>query len=337
LFNPSNGSSQCFQCNPGSITSVPGLTSCTVCTGGRYSSDYGASLCSPCLTGTISALNASSCLSCEAGRFTANKLQCQNCGLNKFSNALKSSSCSLCVGGTFSSITNATSCQVCSIGKFSYSGVSCQDCPKGTYAQTIGSSSCILCPDGLDTPRSGSVSSQDCSICLDGYFGQPPSVQCQKCPALGVQFASCDSKDAYPYLVAGYFRTSATTALACVPPEACLQSGNDATTSCSEGYAQLYCGACAANYYRLNSKCSPCPSKIFQTITVIGICLIGLALGYRLTHTTTSLPLDAKLVIQTLQMLSIYPEITTKWPAPVLQLFSLLSLSVSITLSVRHS
>jgi hypothetical protein len=226
---------------------------------------------------------------------------------------------------------NGTSCQECLIGRYNdQAGSSCQFCEKATFANKTGVSACTPCPIGSSTLAEGSFSLDFCSLCNDGYFGKPPKLPCQLCPPLDAQFTRCNWNDSFPFLVAGNFRVTATTAVTCTPFQACLLTGTNEFTPCAVGYTDIYCGACAYGYYRLNQLCVACPSRIFETLTILAICLIALFVGYKLTYLNTSL--DLRLVIQALQIMATFPDITSKWPKALLNLFSFLSITVGFRL-----
>jgi hypothetical protein len=138
----------------------------------------------------------------------------------------------------------------------------------------------------------------------------------------------CDNAGPIPNVHPGFFRTSNMTAVACVPSIACLRTMDALNTECSTGYTGFLCSRCADNFHSSSGSCVLCPPLWVKAFTVVGIVIILLLIGYRLSNIKASIPSDARALIQAVQLLALFPRISAKWPSALLPLFSLVSLAV---------
>jgi hypothetical protein len=324
-----NGSSTCSTCLSG-FHSSKGSSSCAKCSSGRYNIQDGASTCIDCVPGTVSMGGNMSCSVCVGGKYNSDFHQssCKECEEGKYSigNAV---SCSVCPFGTFS-LQASSICTLCTPGKYSVtSSSSCSECTKGTFGPLQGSSSCESCI-GSTTRIAGAISESDCSICISGYYGSPPVSKCTPCP--NVPGLNCDSGGELPFVQTGYFRTTNISAYACVPSSACAYTGNMSVTTCGTGYTGFICSQCIPGYHSSSGKCVHCPANWTKVLTILGVIIVFLLVGYRLSFMRASIPSDARILIQSLQLLAVFPRISSKWPTPMLTLFSVLSLTVRFLL-----
>jgi hypothetical protein len=115
----------------------------------------------------------------------------------------------------------------------------------------------------------------------------------------------------------------------CSPGEACLKTGFDEYTTCGRGYSGLMCAACAKNFYKFYGTCKDCPSETIKALTIVAAVLLLSILLWRIMDRRTQIPTDVRLVVQTLQLIALFPNISVKWPKFLLTLFQLTSIFVS--------
>jgi hypothetical protein len=334
LGNYFNGTN-CFPCSNGSFLS-PSLRSCSTCGSGFYSSTNATTTCFNCTFGFYSANpGSSSCKECLSGSFSSN-LANSFCGIcSSGSYALnRSSSCIFCEPGLFSS-AGSSFCSQCKLGQFQseQGGTSCLFCPQGQFANETGLSSCLKCPRST-TLATGSVSEGSCTICDEGFFGVPPG-ECFPC-ALS-EAISCPVGSSIPIVAPGYFRIGpngeeANTAIKCVPQEACLETGNLTQTLCSSGYTGYFCATCLDDYYRLNFACKSCPGIGIKIFTGFIIFAFLLFFGYRTLYAKGRNLSKIRLSINSIQMIALFPVMSTRWPPYWISIFSAFSFSVSFDL-----
>jgi hypothetical protein len=333
-YSSAFGASYCNNCPIGFFTSKSGSTACQACATGKYAATLGASVCLQCPEGSFSNQNGGTyCQSCSPGFFSASAaILCSNCAVGLFAELNESSSCSLCQSGRFSSQTARSSCIFCVEGKYQgNSGATfCASCPKGRYSPDPGLESCIQCENST-TLSIGSISKEACSICDEGFFGSP----IQSClPCILSNAVTCPLGCKIPLISSGYFRAGpsgreATIALKCIPQEACKYTYNLSSTLCESGYTGFLCGACDESYYRLDVNCKSCPSVYVKWATVSVFILVLLFVMLRVVHKSSSLTADVRITVQAIQLISLFPSITTKWPKQVLVLMQIYSVMVN--------
>lgn len=75
-------------------------------------------------------------------------LQCTSCPIGRYQNAVGSSNCPICPGGS-SCATVASAPASCAAGRYSLDGdASCTQCSPGTYQPSTGQTGCLPCPAG---------------------------------------------------------------------------------------------------------------------------------------------------------------------------------------------
>jgi hypothetical protein len=151
------------------------------------------------------------------------------------------------------------------------------------------------------------------SQCMEGYYGLPGDATCEPCPA----HAMCPGGALDPLPLAGYYKVSRSLFAACTPPEACqamplpgpaelaartqsafgapgtggggviVAAANSTTppsaaANCASAYAGSLCGDCAANYYRKNVVCVPCPQNgwLLIVLFVAGAIVLGFIIQF---------------------------------------------------------
>jgi hypothetical protein len=369
LFSAAQGASTCAQCRIGLFgdSSVAVRSRCSNCSAGFYSDSLGATTCVQCAAGKFSSVQAAStCMQCPTGSFQ-NSLsvipsRCFNCSAGFYSDMLGASTCSQCAAGKFSSATGvsvcitcpinsmaisaqtycmacspgtstaklkgASACLNCSVGLYSsLPGQDCVPCPIGSYSSVSGMSNCTKCIDST-TRSTGSISSDQCSLCNEGLYGSPPQ-PCQKCPQnAGVK---CPFGSVIPFVLEGYYRDNSNPEIAyiCSPSSSCMETGFEKSTPCFTGYTGRLCGDCVSGYYRIDENCQKCPNVIIKVFTILGITLIVSVVLFRTIFSTLSLSNDARILLQSLQILALYPEITVRWPPSILAVLQTLAISVS--------
>ncbi|XP_063681376.1 major surface trophozoite antigen 11-like [Bolinopsis microptera] len=201
-YNSRTNQTSCLECSPGTFSDTPGSEICEGCRAGQYNADTASDSCSNCIAGTYSTENASSCVPCPGGTFSpvSGSEICTDCDAGSFSRN-GSTTCTVCVPGTFSGRPGSTSCEPCAAGSsqdkpgqtlcsLCSPGTStkgwtarshCFSCSPGQFASGMGWASCGYCPPGSSTNKlSGSIS---CSLCIPGYFSSVAgSPGCQGCP-----------------------------------------------------------------------------------------------------------------------------------------------------------
>lgn len=106
----------------------------------------------------------------------------------------------------------------------------------------------------------------------------------------------------------------------CAPPESCL-----GYNTCAEGYTGTRCALCADGYFRFNAVCQVCPSSPYAVIIGFALgALAALGISYGLNKSGVSLTLIA-VGVDYMQVLSIFAQANTRWPAAIKSLFSIFS------------
>jgi hypothetical protein len=255
----------------------------------------------------------------------------------------------MCVPGTFTSLqsSNTTSCFLCPPGKYSegYAVSSCTDCPlgrfsgssgmtvctecgSGSYSDQKGSKNCNLCPQGAVTASgvSGSSSIFDC-FCTSGSFGHAYNNEsCQPCLH---HYQSCGQNFSQPFINSGFLVDSQTQSVySCSPPGSCLSTGFNNFTECDEGYQGRKCGSCKAGFIRSNGSCSRCGAAAFRWCIYILFSSFIVYGVYRISKQHQSkTPPDIKIMIASVQMISLLPSMFSNWPSAVKNVFSFLSIT----------
>jgi hypothetical protein len=325
------------ECPVGSVVFSYPFT-CSICPKGLFSNQSNSSMCTSCPGGFYSLGGSSNCSICFAGNFSQqNASSCSKCPQGKFSASFGESTCTNCPVGYFQSVSGRTGCSKCSPGNFgSKSGSTvCSNCPKGTYVPVEGASSCFQCPIDAVTVTEQSVSIGSC-ICNEGFFGVPSAdnscIICRDSPG-----ASCPLNCPIPFVYPGYFRsTDVSVVFRCIPSTACLKTGFDRNTTCSQGYTGQLCGECIrGSFYKQGLSCKQCPNPIQKYFGLILVLFFVLPVSYVLMfrESTYGLPPEVKLAFSAIQLLGLFPNLSNQWPAPLnglLSGFSLVNLDIDL-------
>ena len=166
-----------------------------VATSDAEAGDASQCYCPVGYSGTISAVGASGCTACEAGKYrdrtrfdasNANHHICDLCGVGKYNAntaSVSEADCQACKSHSTTENEGSDSPDdcVCVAGYFLV-GNECQQCPQGKYKADIGNQACTDCVAGKYNDNEGSTSDV-CQECDDGYFADEPGTdECQICP-----------------------------------------------------------------------------------------------------------------------------------------------------------
>jgi hypothetical protein len=235
---------------------------------------------------------------------------------------LQSSSCKACPEGQTTSQLSSTFCSNCSTGKFL--NVSCTNCSVGKFQDRAGKTSCQLCSPGMFEANPGSV---ECSACLQGrytpYYGQ--SV-CQDCPRYD-SFVICPAGSNAIIVPSGLW-TNGTIMGNCLPFEACPEGnftiGN--ASSCADGYTSEFCSKCSTGFFRLNGLCKKCLPNIVTWIVAVLVFVLVVFLFHKFINSKVVVPLNVRVGLFWLQLLSMYPLLFSGWPPALMKFFTFFSL-----------
>ena len=162
---------------PAGSYSAAGASSCTSCVAGTYSAEKGATACTECEAGTYSTAGSSKCLDCSAGTYSGKAAsKCDSCPAGKYSSA-KASFCNICSAGTYSS-AGASSCTECEAGTYSGREASkCLDCSAGTYSGKKASTCSACTGNTYSAAKAGS-----CTSCSSGMVANSTHTGCEVVP-----------------------------------------------------------------------------------------------------------------------------------------------------------
>eukprot|EP00475_Leptophrys_vorax_P025651 TRINITY_DN3592_c0_g2_i1.p1 TRINITY_DN3592_c0_g2~~TRINITY_DN3592_c0_g2_i1.p1 ORF type:complete len:603 (-),score=103.62 TRINITY_DN3592_c0_g2_i1:99-1715(-) len=177
---------------------------------------------------------------------------------------------------------------------------------------------------------SGSSSESQC-ICEQGFFGLPPDKVCSECQVSDGVW--CPLNSTIPWVKLGYYRADTNLALLCEPSDACQTTGIDVMTPCDPAYTGFLCGTCSREHYRSGTGCKECPGATVKWITImVGLAVLVFILG-RVTAKRTSIPVDFRITLQAIQVIALFPNITSQWPQSVqviLQVFSVTNFNIEL-------
>jgi hypothetical protein len=300
------GAQACTDCPTGFWVQSQGSTSrsnCSICAAGYERVD---------VVSNDTLTSISMCAPCQPGLFTDHSnSSCSECITGKFAGEVASTTCSLCPEGRFSETTRQMTCQLCPPGKFgnfsgSTSPSSCSECPPGKYATSSGNSFCASC----DAGRWSNIKAQT-------------SVEtCKPCPlTAGV---ICPTGSIYPIVSAGNYRTldSPDLVYTCVPAEACL-AADIGNTSCSTNYNGFRCSFCADGFFRYGGKCLKCLPVSARWCILIVACFGFLLALKKISSAQDLIPPQVKMTFMWIQMLALFPSLSTAWPASLQAIFNL--------------
>jgi hypothetical protein len=302
------------------------------CPNGQFLNTSGyRPVCDVCSPGSVG-MNGISCSICDKGYYQdkANASACIGCPSGKVSNA-SAVGCQPCPSG-FSTSSDQSRCIPCDQGKYQPFNTSayCLSCLKGFFANATASTACIECQDGT-TETIGAVKGSDCA-CKEGYYGNLPLISCRRCQdAAGIR---CPFNSSIPSIEPGYYRSGTTgddvnVALTCQPSEACESTETNSTTKCNVAYNGYLCGQCSSGYYRSGSACKKCPGDAIKWLTLAALVIAIVFVLGRVTSKRVELPVDFRISLQAVQMIALFPNITTNWPEYVRVILQIYTVTVS--------
>jgi hypothetical protein len=265
----------------------------------------------------ICELDIRNCLdSCGSGYYSG-KYQgyaaCIPCEEGTFSGGRGSVQCNTCPPGMYASSKGATACTPCKSGSYSFGGRSeCQNCPLNSitpYAVT-------------------GISSSHFCYCPSGYFGRAYlNESCLKCEH---SFQSCGDNFSIPFIKSGYWlEANSGVVLNCLPATACISTGFESGTICESGYTGRKCGSCIYRQsYRSGTECKICGQTraVWALFVMLGFAFVTFIFkSVRSTRKSSGLPDDIKIMIFSLQMISVFPSLFNSWPLFISKFFNVLS------------
>lgn len=350
-----NTTTPCTDCAVGQF-SDGGVTQCRPCAPGSYALPGSSpSDCQACPTGTADADENqwTPCQTCAPGKFTAdnanelvtsNATQCANCPPGTVDvDVNASTACSLCDPGRANPDTrsiHAGACAQCAPGKWSYlEGTSvCPDCPDGTFRGLSDlEGGCVhcdaslgeMCPAGSSFP-----------LAAGGYFAQlevdetnETTTSIVACLPFPYACLGTCSRDVKAFLLTQEFFAEDDQALSLV---SCLPGLEK--ESCTEGYEGPRCSRCTPfskdipdpcpdapnGYYRLETRCEPCPCtwvKFHHMVTALffGALLMMLVLDHYITDSqaaehASTLAAPLLILISFCQTIAVFLDTEIPWP-----------------------
>lgn len=259
------GQTDCLACSPGSASSSSGSFACTECLSGFVAQGSSESECTECLAGYYSS-STSSCDICLKGTYSAydGAGSCDPCPAGYHSEFDGSVECDACLAGYASGSSGSTSCDLCEAGKYSaYRSTLCTDCPAGSVSESDGSGRCTSCPAGRSQSTSGQAT---CDICGIGeYSAFAGSTSCSLCPSGSVSASSSESIECID-CPAGQFLDSdlINTCSNCSAGFYSSSSGSSECEPCLAGYSSSpgssACDVCEAGKHSSaeSAECTDC-------------------------------------------------------------------------------
>lgn len=151
---------ECNGCLAGQFQPTPGLQRrCRKCPEGSFSR-YGSTSCVTCPAGQV--LLKRGCGACRPGSsYDRRFLECNECGLNTFTEGSNELRCRRCPKGSFS-FKGAAGCTECPEGQVLLPGGECGTCPAGKSYEKYESRVCVRCSDGLFKKSAGQRGCREC-------------------------------------------------------------------------------------------------------------------------------------------------------------------------------
>ena len=146
--------------------------SCAACAAGSVGLD--GQQCSTCGAGTGPNQNQTSCVPCDAGKFSTFGV-CRDCAPPQVTDKIL---CSSCQAGTGPN-QNRTACQPCTGHDVSAKGI-CAPCELPKVADVTNRRQCVQCPGGRGPPNQ-SPNQTDCTACTGGNYSL--NGDCTLCPS----------------------------------------------------------------------------------------------------------------------------------------------------------
>lgn len=284
-YSPTSGNNQCLDCPVGRFTNMTASTTCQVCSIGSFASSSMSTVCDPCPQGTAtSASGQSICVDCPAGSFSGatGAQQCTQCPKGSSTDGdTRSTGCTLCTPGYFTSLAGQAECEECPVGKYSNSSGStfCFSCDVGMYNDLTGKTICNPCDVGTFADDKGSF---ECTNCEIGTFAdRNQSSSCTACPAGKVQPASGSST--CNNCTEGWYIGSKGEGVCVVCSVGRFSDSKGATEcdSCEPGTYQNVAGKSSCKNCTLGSAtrsfgqalCSECEAGEYADVTGLTTCL----------------------------------------------------------------
>jgi hypothetical protein len=270
------------------------------------------------------------CVNCPAGLFadlsgTSNSsaLWCLSCPAGK-SSFLASTTCYDCPPGKMTFQSGSASCVECSPGTFANSSAAqtCTLCPVAKYQERPGQTGCDECFENSITLSPGSDSHDEC-ICPESSFGTPAKgVKCRLC--VEMEGVTCPHNSSVPVISEGLWRypDRPNVILRCIGVSACPAS-DSADSVCNEGYTGHLCGLCVqSSHFQADYACVKCSGTTFLWI-LLALCFgLFLAVTTRTTlYNSSTATFEVRIAVVWIQVLSLYPKISTTWPSYLLNFF----------------
>jgi hypothetical protein len=145
---------------------------------------------------------------------------------------------------------------------------------------------------------------------------------------------SCILNSSIPYVFPGYWvvTRSDSNIFQCIPSSSCNQTGVEEKTICAVGYTGKRCGQCVyPEYFHFDSICKKCGDKSISigAVIVLIFLLILFVLNSFLNDGGTHAKIELGTVVMSLQLLALYPRLTSSLPPRAQNLMNSLGITVS--------
>ena len=184
-------------------------------------------------------------------------------------------------------------------------------------------SSAVVCPAAryltIGSVRIGVVvagqASRDAFVqtgCRETFYGRVEDVVCRACPP----HAKCAGYDHDPVSDAGYWGTSRTQYVECIPQAACV--GPDPTKNtinqCAPEYTGDQCRMCSHQHFRKNANCVECPDNAVLLVVLFVLLVLVAGAAAAWMHTKMFNLKGLSIGIDMLQTLSMFGSFNFAWP-----------------------
>lgn len=300
---------QCFNCPTNSSTSLDTRLrgeSCICDSGMQMVGDLAVSggdftvlnnaQCQQCESGTYGPPGTSTCLDCQAGKFSSENgtSSCDNCVPGSFQNDTKATDCDECIAGKVTPIAGLSTCVPCTAGmaQAAPAQVACRPCTQGFFSSGLGAEECEICPSGMTTTGNGADNSLNC-VCEQGtYFPclgmdcllHTPATECAACPrgmvcrgpnsAPWAMISDDGRSHRLPFVPQGYMAIDSKVYKCAGVGEACPGAfmGSPDEDMCAYGGSSIACSLCPRGSRFDGDKCTECGE--FGTLGVIAFFII---------------------------------------------------------------
>jgi hypothetical protein len=365
---------QCVACDAGKHAPEGSRVSdCVECEAGSADLDLNAwTPCAVCGEGTIPAIvdpvtmmlafgefgylpqspnaattNATKCHECAPGRHYGEMpnggLTCYDCPAGKFNpiaGSFNSSDCTRCPAGAWS-INGSAQCSPCQVGNFRPDDVDrCQPCLDESWRCD---------EEGLAAPKAA-----------PGYFqiqDEDMAFEIEVCSPFEACIGTCCTLEEH--------RTGATVCASVDSDQpgyadATICPGGRSQESCSPGYTGERCSSCKAydsgvacaetgvpnGFYRMSSRCLPCPCSWFTTGKILAIGFVVLVLMMTMldhllkgTGHISTIFAPVAIIVTFVQTLALLLDLDTPWPPGLkawMQAFSILNVNLVRRVPARY-